>query len=661
MRRVYLFLWVFFLAVSVFGKGASENPFVLNQPADHRVNNSVDSGGEYLKGWSDLTPIIMTYVNNDGSISVCSPTDTVTYIFEYSKEMEYIRTVDFSNEFPNFGAFTKDNEGSYYLFYAKDVDENEKNTENMALVKYDNVGTKVNTYKLKAYADNSFNGVKSPFQSGACRMEISGNMLCVYFARQKFMSADGLNHQSSYGFIVNKDTFRRVDIGQVANNGFTLSGMSVPYTSHSYNQFLLPVDDGFAFVDQGDAYPRGFVFSRFRTSEKTKRITAVNFKQGRTYQYTFAQLGGLAKTSHGYIFTGTYEKNSVVSAAHNDSRNLFVFNLDDEMSVIGDPVWITDYNDKDKFNAANPKITEIDKGRFLLMWECMAKTSYETTYMTIINENGKMLTPVKNIGSLRLNYNDTLRYNKTTGDVFWAINSDERTINIFAFNPDSPVNIRKESKSTAVAAKKPSRPSYSQDQGDAEPDDDDAPAPAAAKAKPKPKAAPKEREKREFPLAFQGALGFYANGWHQNLFSIGFPIQLGAEFTFANMAIAVLAEGGVGIGSESIINNVLLEWNYGGTAEFYLPFKKLGVCFGYGYADSWLISDYGHDVTGDATVKTITDFLGIPLKYEEPDLFRLTYMRFGIILRGKSSKTIIYGSLYADDKWGFGIQLNSFL
>jgi hypothetical protein len=111
-----------------------------------------------------------------------------------------------------------------------------------------------------------------------------------------------------------------------------------------------------------------FWLCEFQRGRNTKRLKAFTFKRGKTYQYTFAQLGGLAKTSTGYIFADTYEKNTVVShTPHNDSRNLFVLNIDDDFTSCSNPVWITNYTDKNTENAANPKIAALGHGRYLLI------------------------------------------------------------------------------------------------------------------------------------------------------------------------------------------------------------------------------------------------------------------------------------------------------
>jgi len=56
-------------------------------------------------------------------------------------------------------------------------------------------------------------------------------------------------------------------------------------------------------------------------------------------------------------------------------------------------------------------------------------------------ENGKLLTAIEQLGSVRLNINDPLRFNSKTKSVYWAVNGGNRTINIYAYNLDHLIKI----------------------------------------------------------------------------------------------------------------------------------------------------------------------------------------------------------------------------
>jgi hypothetical protein len=64
------------------------------------------------------------------------------------------------------------------------------------------------------------------------------------------------------------------------------------------------------------------------------------------------------------------------------------------------------------------------------------QTGYKSTYMLIIDEQGKVLTPIKEFLGLRLNMNDTLRYNQANGKVYWSVNDGKQTVLIHALDPN---------------------------------------------------------------------------------------------------------------------------------------------------------------------------------------------------------------------------------
>jgi hypothetical protein len=429
-----------------FGNGESStgNPSFVRQSVDFTIRDSVDKVGNLYISYQSQLPSIMTFVNSDGTVTVCSSDEKnkVTYIYEYANDLTLVKTLNFNNEVDQLGAFTKDDDGNYYFFYGEDATS--EGQKNMALVKYDSMGNKKNIYTLIAYADNSYNGIQNPFKAGTCRMETTGNMLCVYFARQMFKSNDGMNHQASYGFVVNKDSFARLDSGQVTNSKATPvnrvpSRMQMPYVSHSFNQYILPIENGFIFADHGDAFPRCFNFAEFKNGENTKNLQAFKFAGQTGQNATYAEMGGLAKTSKGYIFAGAYGRDV------NTSRNVFILTFDIKLSKCNNPLYITSYT-KDDGHAGHPKIIALDNGRYLILWEKFKfsiqeanivgqePTGYQTTYMITIDENGKILSGIQELKGVRLNMNDVFRYNPKNGKVYWAINNSNRSITLYALD-----------------------------------------------------------------------------------------------------------------------------------------------------------------------------------------------------------------------------------
>ncbi|MDR2922068.1 MAG: hypothetical protein LBU85_01855 [Treponema sp.] len=454
MKRIALF---FFIINSSLLNLSAQKLTETSIPIDYLIRDSVDMfGNQYICYWGQL-PSVFTFVNNDGSVTICASSEDEitrydngaittsivinpsgesvrkTYIYEYDSNLKEQKTFQFQNELKQLGAFTKDNDGNYYFFYAEAAAD--RKHENMAVVKYNSKGEKINTYKQNADPPDNFGGIKIPFEAGTCKLELSASMLAVYFSRKRF---DG--HQASYGFVINKDTFERIDKGNCyyyTNGGYPKGNYLLPFAGHSFNQFILPVDNGFVFADHGDAYPRAFTFGKFQSGMNTVRLDAFKFPGSTGANATYAEMGGLSKTSSGYIFAGVYGKD------RNNSRNVFVLTFDDALASCSAPIYLTKYTKTDG-HAGHPKIVKVDANRYMLLWEFFSfstqsanliindiTTDYLSTYMLLIDEKGAALSEPRELKGIRLNMGDTLRYNPHNGKVYWAIN-DYTSIKIYA-------------------------------------------------------------------------------------------------------------------------------------------------------------------------------------------------------------------------------------
>lgn len=399
-----------------------------------------ETGGCYLEGWPKRVSALQTEVNPDGTISVLNWTIVKgrATIYEYDQNAKYIRTLKLEAELSEVGGFTKDLEGNYYVAYGEDVPEGAFNEISIAIVKYDKNGKVLNKYLMPAQTSDEkwskgYSGVMQPFDE-ACRLEISGDMIAIYFGKSCFIAPDGKNHQSSYGFILNKDTFARL-------SGSNSGDMIMTSAGHSFNQIILPIDNGFVFVDQGDYNPRSFVVEKVVKGSDNTRLLAFDFKQSYIYQLTYSDLGGLAKTSDGYILAGTYENTTKEGSAEvNGSRNLFIVTMDENLSTVTKPVYLTNYTDTDTETAVHPKIVQIGDNKYLLLWEMYnTNTERQTAYMAIIDKNGKQLESIKELPHAVLNAMDMLQYNPKTGYVHWAVNQGQNTVLLYSLNPSSKI------------------------------------------------------------------------------------------------------------------------------------------------------------------------------------------------------------------------------
>jgi hypothetical protein len=433
-------------------------PLVTSVDALQTVASTHDYDYPWI-GWSQI-PSLQTVINADGSVSVMDtgnlqaqylgdaavnkPQDKVI-IYEFAADGKLNHTQSLTKVLPLTGGFTKDKDGNYYVFYAKEVAEGAFAEKNMVLVKYSPQGEKLLEYWEEANPGGHFHGVKVPFAAGTCRLEISGDMLSAYFPRDMFVADDGLNHQGSHGFVVNINTLQPVSdpLAVMKKNGT----LSVPVIGHSFNQFILPIDNGFIYVDQGDGWPRAFNFTKV-----TKGVLpnptgeSFSFEGAIGDNNTDAELGGLVQTSSGYLFFGTYNKIKPTPA----SRDIFLLKLDKDLQGGANPIWKTSYTTPNatptpSFKVVSPKIVQIAADRYVIMWasyfstDPMAKPDKYTSYLQIIDGKGNTIEQTRKVvdenrRAIPLNAFDVLRYNPKTGMIYWAVN-DNGSIKLYSVDP----------------------------------------------------------------------------------------------------------------------------------------------------------------------------------------------------------------------------------
>jgi hypothetical protein len=442
MKKLFFIVTLLLVPGLVFAQSSATatNPGLVTQDLGFVIGSSVDMSGNQYIGYAGELPTLFTVVNTDGTISVALSDNKAqqTYVYEYRPDMTLARSRQFPNERTTLGAFTKDTDGNYYFFYAANAAG--QNNSNMAMVKYDRDGKKLLTYTLIANAPNSLSGIRVPFDGGTCRLELSGDNLAVYFAREMFNG-----HQASYGFVLDKNTFERTDNG-AATNTAEAGRKVMPYVSHSFNQFIVPVENGFLFADHGDAYPRSFAFAKWQTNNRTKRLQAFTFPGASGQNATYAEMGGVVKTASGFLFTAAYGGNA------NTARNVLFMTFPDDLSSITKNQYLTAYTTSDG-HAAHPKIAAIGDGRYIVMWELMAfstqpashivsdPSGYKSTWFMLIDETGKVLSAAKQLPQgLRLNMNDTLRYNSASGRVYWTVNVGSKGFGLWSFDPGLEIN-----------------------------------------------------------------------------------------------------------------------------------------------------------------------------------------------------------------------------
>ncbi len=414
-------------------------------------------------------PDSVLFKHSDDTLSICINNGEHVDIFKTDKGLRTAGSIKIRKIYDKFCGFTSDDQGSYYILFAKDTEDEGDSSSNMALVKYDYNGNITGRFDT---GGRDFD-VKEPLHGGTGRLLYADGKLGIHMGRICFQGSDGLNHQAGL--------FLCID----ARNMEIISEETVKQTSgHSFDQRTVYYYDSFINLDLGDGYPRGFFIGRkgmgkvvftYKTSMPDYESPYRDLPPGKwsNDNDTYSQIGGLAIDKKGLVVLGSSEKSLNFANPAADSRNLFMVLVDkdfDRIETDGDMnevsrqvvisegedspafsfynfdggyekqkrsgvVWLTNFSDASKNNVVSPKLIALSEGIYAALWENHSSAGYESTFYMLINSEGKVLRNATDLGKLRLSPgDDPININ---GRIVWVSSTDTgKQLNELMINVD---------------------------------------------------------------------------------------------------------------------------------------------------------------------------------------------------------------------------------
>ncbi|MDY5181264.1 hypothetical protein [Butyribacter sp.] len=458
--KIFFIFLINFIIFNHFTTPASADADSIREASIYDVPaNEITSDSNYncLDTYCAETPTVVNFWDYKGDFNVASYANSELTINRYDKQtLTHKSTITITDSFNLFGNVICDDSGNYYAVWGNKASDDTDQLV-LKLCKYDYDGNLLAFFDMHAkdtdpYAHTSLEdqlewGTKIPFDAGNCQITIDHGILCCNYAREMYNG-----HQSNHVFYADTNTMTRLYVQK-----------KTPYCSHSFDQDVIGTSDGgFLVTNQGDAFPRGFLLTKVASDGKIsgERIS-FHFRQGSNrdhgYNETYAQLGGVIETNNSYILCASSEKTLTINygnpeyCGNNEARNLFlqflkkdfytrknedIYNVkgetrkytrkvpvsDDQLTdteKVNDygVVWLTNLDDE--HYVCNPKILNIDKNKFAVLWE---ELSYDTqegdSYYEILDETGKILIKKTKISGTYLLGNDKLTYKN--GSIYWA-------------------------------------------------------------------------------------------------------------------------------------------------------------------------------------------------------------------------------------------------
>ena len=354
-----------------------------------------------------------TILDNQNNLNLIYYDDNYVYIQKLDSNNKKAELLNIQKRKPIYGTTIIDNNGNYYIAWG-DNDTNAIGTGKVTfeIAKYNNAGKFVKAYQV----DNSRSGAGTMniFYRATCNMAISNGILAYDYGKQ---GKDG--HQTNISGYVDINTMEAPEYYK-----------DYPYTSHAFFTDVISASDNgeFAFVEQGDAYPRAYKFSYVSKQSNNNYYLALSkeifhFREGPHedfgYNTTMANYGGMINLKDSIAFVATSEKTLSLEPApssSNESKNVFIqiikkssakinksadascFVTTGERKAIGKRTqvssgniqyfldsgttdygvkWLTNYSGD--YTASNVKIVKVDNEGIAIFWK---KAPYENNKIT---------------------------------------------------------------------------------------------------------------------------------------------------------------------------------------------------------------------------------------------------------------------------------------
>ncbi len=377
------------------------------------------------------------YDNGNNTFNVVDYNNKEITVSTYnSSDYTLIDTKSVQFELEMFGGFYAGEKYNYIVFGQNNAEESDSK-EVIRIVKYDK--------NFNRLAQTSVNNcyTTEPFHH-SLRMCEKNNKLLVHTARTRYLTDDGLHHQSQLTIILNTDTMTVENfLGDFQEN----------HVSHSFNQFVIHDGNNFVLLDHGDGYPRSVVLNKYEGINTEEWLSEY---YGRTVlKYTPANLfeipgkvganctgvmvGGFECSNNNYLVAiNSIDHNKVteytsyeMKGLDKDERNIILLVSDKNNTDTSKvkKVYLTDYINKNKLGST-PYLIKLSDDRFLILWE---EFEYTNNYNCVdngvkyvqVNGNGEIISDIRLCTDLQLSSDcqPTLIDNNLT----WYINGlDER-------------------------------------------------------------------------------------------------------------------------------------------------------------------------------------------------------------------------------------------
>lgn len=349
---------------SVYSKGAS---FGRQKELEELKNLASQRFSYAMYGYAAIPEFINYYIDGSGNLHVVGvhSAEKQLYDAEFDSSMNITGVTKVRLPLPNWGGFYAAPDGNFYVVVGQDNEEESETKIVVQVLKYNRSWTLLGTTDIPGGVSNAFKGIYRVFEWASLRMTLIGSTLVVHTGREMFVGADGYHHQSNISFMINTQNME-------------LLNSAMPYTSHSFNQYVLNDGNKVYFLDHGDAYSRGLILSVYSYSAdgtlKGERKGNIFPFMGETGEnYTGCQATGFSMDGNTLITVGKsvpHDRpvNNETGYKNTLNQNIFML-LTDKNTLKSKHIWLTQYPvSGSKTELTEPRIIKISDNRYVILY-----------------------------------------------------------------------------------------------------------------------------------------------------------------------------------------------------------------------------------------------------------------------------------------------------
>lgn len=385
---------------------------VINQEQEYKVRDADYFLDSVLSAYGECVASNL-FPQKDGSfvrvqkadiISDLEYEDRALIVETYTKDFKRSSYKLIDHELPIFGGVYA-TENNYFVISGQENPNESDSCEVMRVIKYDKNWNRMDSVSI--YGANTI----EPFRHSSLRCAEQDGILHIRTSHRMYTAKDGLNHQANMSFQI------RISSMEVLYSAYEVAHVPTGYVSHSFDQYIVADSNEVIALDQGDAYPRAAVLTRYHSEDqdgKGEMVKTLSYAGEIGNNRTDAKIGGLAISNTSYITAGLSTNQTSLSSmpaymTDTDSlRNVYitVTNKNDFSERGTRLIWITNYTKEEQeklrthFKAGTsvmkPYLVKITNHSFMLLW-----TDIQSGYVNyvMLDGNGNLTGSIQTINA----------------------------------------------------------------------------------------------------------------------------------------------------------------------------------------------------------------------------------------------------------------------